>query len=294
LQGDLKPIIAHIAEFYQDNGFVASLIFAKLLPGGKIPRHADGGYSLMKVHRIHIPIVTNAENIFFVNGEEKNMKVGEVWEINNALVHMVENRSDQERIHLIIDWMPNHDGKQQEELFSPEKSNHSPESQSADSETVNRMLAEAFQLHRSPTASKPDLRRAESIYRHVLNAHERHVVANNLLGLLYIQTRRFEEAVHYIKVALAEKIDDPQAHANMGLALKDLGRFEEAADHFQKALSYAPANPMMLNNLGNIYKELGRIDEAITSYRQALSIQPSNAEASHNLNALMQQAGTNQ
>jgi len=294
LREDVEPIVAHIADFYQDNGFVASLIFAKLLPGGKIPRHADGGYSLMKVHRIHIPIVTNEQNIFFVNGEEKNMRTGEVWEINNALIHMVENRSDQERIHLIIDWMPNQDGQSHAELFVPEKSGHDAQGQQRDSEAVSRMLAEAFQLHRSRTASEPDLRRAESMYRHVLNFHSRHVVANNLLGLLYIQTRRFDEAVHFIKAALAEKIDDPQAHANLGLALKDLGRFEEAADHFQKALSYSPSNPVLLNNLGNVYKELGRTNEAIINYRQALSIQPSNAEIRHNLSALMQQVETNQ
>jgi len=35
------------------------------------------------------------------------MKAGEIWEINNATVHGVENNSEDSRIHLIIDWVPN-------------------------------------------------------------------------------------------------------------------------------------------------------------------------------------------
>ncbi|UCH42092.1 MAG: SEC-C domain-containing protein [Gammaproteobacteria bacterium] len=30
-----------------------------------------------------------------------------MWEINNATLHAVDNNSDQDRIHLIVDWVPN-------------------------------------------------------------------------------------------------------------------------------------------------------------------------------------------
>ena len=61
----------------------------------------------MKCHRIHVPIITNDEVVFSVGGEELNMREGEMWEINNATLHAVENRSEQDRIHLIVDWVPN-------------------------------------------------------------------------------------------------------------------------------------------------------------------------------------------
>ena len=35
------------------------------------------------------------------------LREGEMWEINNATLHAVDNRSDAARIHLIIDWVPN-------------------------------------------------------------------------------------------------------------------------------------------------------------------------------------------
>jgi hypothetical protein len=30
-----------------------------------------------------------------------------MWEINNATLHAVDNHNDADRIHLIIDWVPN-------------------------------------------------------------------------------------------------------------------------------------------------------------------------------------------
>ena len=35
------------------------------------------------------------------------MKVGECWEINNSLLHSVENNGKTERIHLLVDILPN-------------------------------------------------------------------------------------------------------------------------------------------------------------------------------------------
>lgn len=277
LQDQLKPVVDYIAKYYQDNGFVVRLLFAKLLVGGKIPKHTDAGYSLLNCHRVHIPIITNDKVIFAVAGEERKMQVGELCEINNGAVHAVENRGDEDRIHLIIDWMPNYDGRPEEEVLVSDQVNGT-DGDPADSETLNAMVAEAYQLHRSGQVPK-----AESIYRQVLDIDDSHVSCNNLLGLLCIQTKRFDQAVNYIKKALAEMPDDAQALSNLGLALKDLNRSEEAAGYFQQALMLVPNNPKTHNNLGNIYRELGRLDDAIASYQQALVIQPDYAEAHHNL-----------
>ena len=277
LQDALQPVVDYIAKYYQDNGFVVRLLFAKLLAGGKIPKHTDAGYSLLNCHRVHIPIITNDKVIFSVGGEERKMQVGELCEINNGTVHTVENRGDEDRIHLIVDWMPNCDGRSEEVVLAPEQANGT-DIQPADSATLNAMVAEAYQLQRSGQVP-----RAESIYRQVLDIDDNHVSGNNLLGLLCIQTKRFDQAVNHIKKALAEKPDDAQAHSNLGLALKDLNRFEEAAGHFKQALILVPTNPKTHNSLGNIYRELGRFDDAIASYQQALVINPDYAQAYFNL-----------
>lgn len=104
---ELAPILESIADYFDHNGFVVRLIFTRLQAGGEISPHSDGLYSLLKCHRIHIPITTNDDVIFWVGGEEKQLRAGEMWEINNATLHAVYNRSDEDRIHLIIDWVPN-------------------------------------------------------------------------------------------------------------------------------------------------------------------------------------------
>ena len=285
LQNELKPAVDYIAKYYQNNGFVVRLLLARLLAGGKIPKHTDAGYSLLNCHRVHIPIITNDKVVFTVGGEEKNMQVGELWEINNGLVHTVENQGDEDRIHLIIDWMPNYAGQSKEDVLASGQSDET-DGQAADAATLNAMIAEGHRLHQSGDVSE-----AESIYRQVLEIDDGHVIGNNLLGLLCLQTKRFDEAVSHIEKALAEMPDDAQAHSNLGLALKDLNRLEEAARHFHEALKLGPNNPRTYNNIGNVYRELGRLDDSIASYRRALIIQPNYAEAHHNLGGALMHSG---
>ncbi len=104
---ELQPIMDDIADYFEHDGFIVRVIFTRLEAGGEISTHSDGLYSLLKCRRIHIPINTNDKVFFWVGGEEINMRAGEMWEINNATLHAVFNRSDEARIHLIIDWVPN-------------------------------------------------------------------------------------------------------------------------------------------------------------------------------------------
>jgi|TARA_R110000803_G_scaffold201227_1_gene265950 aspartyl/asparaginyl beta-hydroxylase (cupin superfamily) len=86
-------------------GYIVRAILVNLLSNSKINEHMDSGYSLESCNRIHIPIITNNEVYFTVGGERKNLKDGEMWQINNNnKMHSVENNSNQDRIHLITDW----------------------------------------------------------------------------------------------------------------------------------------------------------------------------------------------
>jgi hypothetical protein len=90
------------------NGHIFRAILVMLVKGSKIPRHRDGGITLLEPKRIHIPIVTNEKCFFTVGDEIKNLQVGEIWGINNGFkLHSVSNDGDEDRIHLIVDWKPN-------------------------------------------------------------------------------------------------------------------------------------------------------------------------------------------
>jgi hypothetical protein len=46
--------------------------------------------------------------VFFGVGEDSvPMQEGECWEINNSRTHWVENNSPVDRVHLLVDIMPN-------------------------------------------------------------------------------------------------------------------------------------------------------------------------------------------
>ena len=99
---NLKPIYF---SKYGDGEFIRVLI-VKLLNNSNILPHVDNGSSLTNSKRTHIALITNDEITFTVNNEVKNLKEGEIWEIDNTKVHSVNNPTDLDRIHLIIDWMP--------------------------------------------------------------------------------------------------------------------------------------------------------------------------------------------
>ena len=106
-QKELEPLLERISSFYQGDGYFIRVLFANLLPGSSILAHIDATFSLLHCHRVHVPIITNDKVVFSVGGEQRNLKAGEIWEINNANVHAVENGGPDARIHLIADWVPN-------------------------------------------------------------------------------------------------------------------------------------------------------------------------------------------
>lgn len=97
-----------IVEFLESkfNGVLCRAEIVKMKANVKIRKHVDGGSFLQYARRCHVPIITN-ENVFFtVFDNTVNMKAGTLYEINNTLPHSVENNSDQDRVHLILDIMP--------------------------------------------------------------------------------------------------------------------------------------------------------------------------------------------
>jgi len=86
-------------------GYFIRMILVKLLTNGSIPHHVDQGETLSKSHRMHLPVITNEQNLFSVGDTEVHMKAGELWEINNRREHGVVNGGSEDRIHLIVDYV---------------------------------------------------------------------------------------------------------------------------------------------------------------------------------------------
>ena len=101
---EIKLLNNHINKIKNKEGIIIRFEIVKMPTKTKIPTHRDKSPSLMEHSRIHLPIQTTNEVFFKINDEEKNLKEGEMWEINNIDVHSVTNDSDIDRIHVIMDW----------------------------------------------------------------------------------------------------------------------------------------------------------------------------------------------
>lgn len=106
LQAHAAPLLKKISEIYTNNGIFVSVQIARLPAGGKIQEHIDKSQLLVNSHRLHIPLVTNDEVNFVIDGKRVILEPDRLYEINNTLLHSVENHSDKSRLHFIIDYLP--------------------------------------------------------------------------------------------------------------------------------------------------------------------------------------------
>ncbi len=83
---------------------IEAVRFMKLGANSKIKEHCDKGSSFEKGYaRLHIPITTNENTHFILEGKKYKLKVGSCYYIDANNSHSVINEGDKDRIHLLID-----------------------------------------------------------------------------------------------------------------------------------------------------------------------------------------------
>lgn len=76
----------------------------KLNSGAIIKEHRDAELHYEKGEvRIHIPIITNNLVEFYLDKERIHLQEGECWYMNFNLPHAIYNKSEIDRVHLVID-----------------------------------------------------------------------------------------------------------------------------------------------------------------------------------------------
>jgi hypothetical protein len=103
LQSAVGSCIAPLMELFGANSYPVKLMLAKVLAHGVIPKHVDSGVTLELVHRCHLPIITNEDVEFEIDGAVNYFAAGQWIEIDNQRTHSVRNNSEVDRVHLICD-----------------------------------------------------------------------------------------------------------------------------------------------------------------------------------------------
>lgn len=99
------PLIQGLEKLH--DGRVGRVILPKLEANTAITKHTDQGGYLSVVRRHHIAVITDPKVKFIVGQDEKYLEPGVIWEINNMKMHRVINDSSIDRVHLLIDIIPN-------------------------------------------------------------------------------------------------------------------------------------------------------------------------------------------
>ncbi len=97
-----------------------------------------------------------------------------------------------------------------------------------------------------------------------------------------------DEAIGYLRAALALRPEAPLAHNNLGVILGRKGRQGEAIRHYEETLRLDPTSALAHFNLARALLAKGNPDEAIRHSKQALQHNPRSGAAHYNLGLALQ------
>jgi hypothetical protein len=101
----LEPVLgAATAPYGYARAAFPRVMLARMAPGGVIHPHRDQNPAAKWPHKIHVPLLTNDDVTFYVDGKGYHFAEGEAVEVNNMGLHAVENRGSSDRIHLIFEY----------------------------------------------------------------------------------------------------------------------------------------------------------------------------------------------
>lgn len=124
---------------------------------------------------------------------------------------------------------------------------------------------------------------ALKVYQDILAIDNQNLLANESLGLYYLENGQTGKAKGHLTVALANNSNNWEAHNGLGVIADLENNGTEAIAHYEAALAIQPTNPMLLNNIGYSYYLTGDEIKAKYFFNQALSNDNRYNRAIHNL-----------
>lgn len=89
-----------------------------------------------------------------------------------------------------------------------------------------------------------------------------------------MQAEKFEDAVHYYKLAIEQQPNDGYLYASLGDAYAELENMDEAIGQYQLAVEKFTTDHNLFIGLGDLYSQAERIDEAVEAYLKASELAP--------------------
>jgi tetratricopeptide (TPR) repeat protein len=123
---------------------------------------------------------------------------------------------------------------------------------------------------------------AKPILERALVLAKSNFVANKLMGIVFAQESRFDQAEAYFRLALEVQPADSEIHSLLGKALMDMNRHEEAVPIVKQAIKLNRNSPIPFNLMGSIYRHRCRFRTALSFYRHGLRVSPADLNSNTN------------
>jgi adenylate cyclase len=134
-----------------------------------------------------------------------------------------------------------------------------------------------FGIGKSPQES---LEKGIEMAQKALAIDESSAEPHNLLCVLFLQKREYDESMAEGKRALTLAPNVAHINSNYAMSLNYAGRQEEAIPWFQKALRLDPfGTSWAYLNFGSALRVMGRFEEAVSAYKKFLQRAPDNIQA---------------
>ena len=115
-QTELKPAMAHgdwhglqevtdplVKDIMQHvDGKPDLRMLSVIMPGKSIEAHSDPQEPDW-LTRLHIPLTTNDQSIFYIAGQPNHFEVGKAYHVDTRVEHAIENKGTTPRIHFMLD-----------------------------------------------------------------------------------------------------------------------------------------------------------------------------------------------
>jgi len=141
-----------------------------------------------------------------------------------------------------------------------------------------KKFEESFILHK-----QGKIKEALELYLKILPEKKNNSKLNFLIGIIYLQLKKFELAVNFFERTINLDKNNLGAYNNLGASLQQLKKFEQAVKVYEKVLSFKPDFTDALNNLAVCFANLKKYDQAISNYEKILKINENNFVVYNNL-----------
>ncbi|MFN7096927.1 MAG: tetratricopeptide repeat protein [Gammaproteobacteria bacterium] len=123
---------------------------------------------------------------------------------------------------------------------------------------------------------------AEMLYLSILQEQPTCTDALNLLGILYAQQQKYEQAVVMLNRAL-EQEENATTHNHLATCFLHLDNTDKAYYHLEQAIHLNQHYAEAYNNLGNLHQKMNHLPEAKNYYKQAVNLKTDYLDALVNL-----------